>query len=70
MVDERTSVIIISDELYRLPEKIFALAVFKQYALNKNTMVHSVSVGNPTRLSSDEIRCYYFAVEAHSSTSQ
>jgi len=36
-VAERTSVIIISDELYRLPKKISALAVFKQYASDKDT---------------------------------
>ena len=37
-VSEETALIILSDELYRVPTKIRALAVFKQYASNKDTI--------------------------------
>jgi len=37
-VSEETALIILSDELYRVPTKIRALAVFKQYVSNKDTI--------------------------------
>jgi len=37
-VSEETALIILSDELYRVPMEIRALAVFKQYVSNKDTI--------------------------------
>jgi hypothetical protein len=39
-VDSETVLIIVSDELYRIPKKIRALAVFKQYVANQD--IHSI----------------------------